>query len=82
MYTKEALFMELIVIGIYILIIGFFLLIIVRLYQALTIYVIKNAHYLPSGIFIRKNDLPYMNIPKEPLPQESKETDKTEETEE
>ncbi len=74
--------MEFIVGGIYILIIGFFLLLIVRLYQALTIYVIKNAHYLPSGIFIRKNDLPYMNIPEEPLPQESKETEETEKTEE
>lgn len=52
----------LIVGGIYVLIFGFMLLIIVRAYQALTIYVIKNAHYLPSGIFIRRSDIPHQDI--------------------
>lgn len=52
----------LIVGGIYILIFGFMLLIIVRAYQALTIYVIKNAHYLPSGIFIRRRDFHFEDM--------------------
>lgn len=44
--------------GLYILFMWFFVLLVVRLYQALTIYVAKNAHYLPPSRFMRVRSNP------------------------
>lgn len=63
----------LIVGGIYILIFGFFLLLIVRAYQALTIYVIKNSNYLPSGFFIRRRDINNNHLSQNDLNEEAEE---------
>ncbi len=49
----------LIVGGFYIVFMGFFVLFVVRLYQALTIYVYKNAHHLPSNRFKRYQSAPH-----------------------